>query len=261
MALKVADCRHGRLMFYDNDRFIGRCLDLYGEYSEGEVRLLQQVLRPGMTAMDVGANIGVLDGPHGEGGRALGRVLAVEPQRQLYQVLNGNLALNGLQNVMTMLGCMGAAVGGALMPAPDFRAQGINLGRLSPGEVGEPVPVATVDGLGLPELHLVKIDVEGMELEVLRGAAGTIARCRPTLYVENDRPDRSAALIGELLDMGYRLWWHLPPLVEPGNFLGRTDNVIGDFCSANMLGIHGSIEASVPLTPITSPDDVSGVRS
>lgn len=52
---------------------------------------------------------------------------------------------------------------------------------------GEKVPVETIDSLNLSALHFVKIDVEGMETEVMRGATETLRRHRPILYVENDR--------------------------------------------------------------------------
>ena len=53
----------------------------------------------------------------------------------------------------------------------------------------------------------MKVDVEGMELEVLRGAAQTIQRCKPALFVENDRDEKSAALIS------YHLQSWLPAVV------------------------------------------------
>src|SRR5258706_9116969 len=57
--LRLKRCRHGAMMFYANDEYIGRSLDLYGEFSEGEMELFQNYLCPGMTIADVGANIGV----------------------------------------------------------------------------------------------------------------------------------------------------------------------------------------------------------
>src|SRR5205823_13798505 len=57
--LRLKRCKHGAMMFYANDEYIGRSLDLYGEFSEGEMELFNNYLRPGMTVVDVGANIGV----------------------------------------------------------------------------------------------------------------------------------------------------------------------------------------------------------
>ena len=53
--------------------------------------------------------------------------------------------------------------------------------------------------LSVPHLRFMKIDVEGMELDVLRGAESLLTKFGPVLYVENDRPAKSAALIQFLL--------------------------------------------------------------
>jgi hypothetical protein len=70
---------------------------------------------------------------------------------------------------------------------------------------------------------------------VLFGARATIAQCRPILYVENDRAEKSAALIAELTGLGYRLYWHEPPLFNPQNYLGEKRNVFGRVVSRMMV--------------------------
>jgi hypothetical protein len=94
--------------------------------------------------------------------------------------------------------------------------------------------------LGDGPVGLMKIDVEGSELEVLKGSEGILARCHPFLYVENDRVDNSPALIQWLFDHDYRLWWHIPPLFNPNNYRGVAENRYGNVHSFNMLGIHKS---------------------
>ena len=66
-------------------------------------------------------------------------------------------------------------------------------------------------------------DAEGMEADVLAGGEATIRRLRPWLYVENDRKNRSAALIGLINSFGYRLYWHLPPYYNPANFFANKE--------------------------------------
>ena len=56
--LRLKQCKHGPMMFFAGDTHIGRSLDLYGELSEPEIELFRRYLRPGMVAVDVGANIG-----------------------------------------------------------------------------------------------------------------------------------------------------------------------------------------------------------
>ncbi len=118
----------------------------------------------------------------------------------------------------------------------------------------------TLDSLGLNEVSFIKIDVEGMERAVLRGASETLSRDRPILYVENDRAEHSRELISLILGAGYRLFWHLPPLFNPKNFSGAVRNIFPNVVSVNMLGVHQTTASNIRgLREITSPDDWCGV--
>jgi FkbM family methyltransferase len=135
-----------------------------------------------------------------------GTVHSFEPQRVVFQTLCANVALNSLTNVHCHQAAVADAPGEIIVPILDYTSEN-NFGGLGLGgyERGECVPVVTLDALHLDDCRLIKIDVEGMELQVLRGAQATIARCRPLLYVENDRPEHSHALIAHLLEQDYRL--------------------------------------------------------
>jgi hypothetical protein len=56
--------------------------------------------------------------------------------------------------------------------------------------------------------------------------------------VENDRPDRSEALVRWIDGLGYRLYWHRPPLYNPDNFLNNRHNEYPGIVSQNMLCVH-----------------------
>src|SRR5207249_4297202 len=81
-----------------------------------------------------------------------------------------------------------------------------------PGHAHSVVPVVRVDDLQLRACHFFKLDVEGMERQALLGAADTVRRFRPLLYVEDDRQDRSAELRACIQGLGYELYVHTPPL-------------------------------------------------
>ena len=83
-----------------------------------------------------------------------------------------------------------------------MRAETLALIRSGGHAKGESVPVLTLDSLELSACQLIKLDVEGMEAEARAGAKRTIERHRPILYVENDRKDRSEALLGALVERG-----------------------------------------------------------
>src|SRR5258708_2093762 len=114
----------------------------------------------------------------------------------------------------------------------------------------------SMPSMNLSACDMLKIDVEGMEGEVVAGAEKTIARFRPALYVENDRDKHSAALIRQLLNLGYRLYWHFPPLFNRDNYFHASENVFGRIVSINMLALHRSFPQNIQgLREITFAED------
>jgi len=246
------------MLVNSNDIFMGQSYLRYGECCEPEIEILLSLLRfPGMV-VDVGANMGVHTVPLAlelaRQGRAM---LALEPQPVIFQQLCANLALNGLMNVLALPYACGSEPGVVSFTAPDYRREG-NFGGVSVSAQGGISAVVTAPCRPLDEIvqqapvALIKIDVEGFELEVLKGAKNTIARCHPALYVENDRVEKSASLIHWLMDHGYRLWWHIAMLYNPNNYLGNKENSYGTAGSFNMLCLHRDcnikIEGSTEIT-------------
>jgi len=245
------------MLYFPNDKYVGKAFDVYGEFSEGEADCFRRILRPKDVVIEVGANIGghtvrlaQLVGPEG-------LVIAFEPQRILYHMLCANIAMNNLFNVHTYLAAVGREMGSLLVPPIDYSAAanfgGINLDDTT---AGEPVPLTTLNSMKLPRLKLLKVDVEGMESDVLTGAKGLIAQHRPFLYVENDRREKSEALIGLIDSLGYDMWWHLPLLFNPDNFAGNSNNIFENLVSANMLCMPKDLAADFEgLRKVTGPTD------
>jgi FkbM family methyltransferase len=258
-ATLLKPCRHGRMLFLPHDRYIGRSLDIYGEFSEQEGRVFAQLVHPRQVVVEIGAHVGShtlhlarLVGPNG-------LVAAFEPQRFIFYLLCANLALNEHFHVRAYHAALGEAAGSIKVPQLDYRIAenfgGVPLRQGVPA-AGEDVPLATLDQFDFPALRLLKIDVEGMEGAVLRGARRTIARHRPILYVENDREAGSPELIGLIQSFGYALFWHLPPLFNPENFAGSGDNIFPGIISINLLCLPS--EMAVPVVGarrVTGPED------
>lgn len=246
----VKACRYGQLIYNVNDMYIGRSLDLYGEFSEGEVELFKQVVHPGNFVLDVGANIGAHTVVFARRVGPAGRVYAFEPQRIAFYDLCANMALNNITNVWCRSEAVGAEPGEVFVPQLDYERPN-NFGGLGLGgyRQGEKVPVITIDSLDLPKCNVIKVDVEGMEEAVLRGALNTLTKFKPILYVENDRDDRAGQLIQFLDSLGYKMYWHTPPLFSPKNFLNNPVNVFGNIVSKNMFCLHKTSGIQVQETP------------
>ena len=97
-------CRSGPMIYNKNDAFIGRALQKYGEFSWSEMEIFQQIVKPEMTVIDAGANIGTHTVEFSKMARF---VMAFEPQRVCFQTLNANLALNNCVNVRTFQAAIG----------------------------------------------------------------------------------------------------------------------------------------------------------
>jgi FkbM family methyltransferase len=229
--------------------YIGACFDRYGEYSEAEVAVMRRFLRPGDTAIDVGANIGDLTVPLAGIVGPTGRVYALESNPDAYHVLCANLALNGVRNTR--------AVNAFVATGPDADTSGPWGKDAYTGGVWEPQFVA-LDDVAPPACHLLKIDVDGKELEVLRSGDRTIRRHRPVLYFENDQRAASPPLLGHVLGLGYDLYWHPAPIFAPDNFFGDPENRWHpkNIVSLMVLGVPRERGAAVPdLRKVSGPDD------
>jgi len=233
---RLKSCRYGTMIFNINDRYVGRSLDAYAEFSEGEVEMFRQIVRAGDIVLDIGANIGTHTLFFARQVGPVGEVVAVEPQRIVFQTLCANMALNSVTNVRCLPFAAGAEPGEIAVPRVDYARSG-NFGGLSVGGSadGERVKVITLDELNIPHCRLIKLDVEGFEEQVLRGAGQTIERTRPIMYVENDREERSDSLIRYIASLGYELHWHRPALFNPNNHAGNPINEFGRIVSGNML--------------------------
>ena len=252
---RFKQCRYGMILYNLHDAYVGRSLDHYGEFSKGEVDLFQHFVKPGQLVLEIGANIGAHTVWLAQAVGPTGTVMAFEPQRIVYQTLCANLALNSITNVHCYCAAVGKTPGRIVVPALDYsRAHnfgGVALGRSQDGEM---VPVLTIDGLQLPRCHFLKIDVEGMEQQVLEGAVQIIASLAPILYVENDRKEKSASLVRFIDSLGYSMFWHKPPLFNPNNFCGNPENVFGKIVSINMLCMPNRGASPVSgLQPVSVP--------
>jgi FkbM family methyltransferase len=126
--------------------------------------------------------------------RAKGGVVhAFEVQRPLFHALCGTAALNDLNNLYIHHMGLGAAASVLRVPAIDYGVpQDFGLVSLveQPGDdSGEAVSITSIDGLGLNRLDFLKVDVEGMDVDVLRGGRRMLEKFEPWAWVEYWKSD------------------------------------------------------------------------
>lgn len=210
-----------------------------GTFEADTERAIVDRLGPGMNALDIGANVGYHTFRIARAVGPQGRVVAVEPMSSARARLVRNLELNDFQNITIAPVALSEVESGVqpLAFESSYRLDG------ETQLVTEPVQVTTVDVLvedsGLEHVDFIKLDVDGYEGKVFRGAAKTLARWHPALVFEIS-PGAMAAvgddavdLVAQLDQLGYSLTYEGGrPIEDFGSLLRK----VGKY-SINLLGV------------------------
>lgn len=153
-----------------------------------KVLAVVNTLPAGCVLVDAGANIGLLAIPMAQLIANKGGMLhAFEPQRMMAYALCGGVALNDLSNVIVHNKALGERTGYLKASMPDY-SQPQDFGQFSlvnsSSNMAENIELTTIDALALSRLDFLKADVEGMEIDLLKGAANTIKIHRPWCWIE-----------------------------------------------------------------------------
>jgi FkbM family methyltransferase len=183
---------------------------MYGGFETAEISSAIELAAPGTTAFDVGANVGLYAVALGRAVGPGGLVVAVEPDSTNVRRLRANVALNALDNVRVVEAAAGADDGVVELHVADDPAYNSVMGIESGHAVVATRVVKSVrldrvwEDMGRPAVSFVKIDVEGAELSVIRGARAMISSMHPPLLVEANDDARLTLLRSELEPLGYR---------------------------------------------------------
>jgi FkbM family methyltransferase len=164
-----------------------------GTYEPAVLKAFAACLRPGMTVYDVGANVGLFTLAAVSRGA---QVIAFEPDARNRAFLARHVALNGVADRVEVI----AAAVGRTTGRTRYRPEHTGLeGRIAPDGHVE-VDLVALDRLDRPAPAVLKIDVEGAELDVLEGAVGCIRSARPLIFLEvhHDREAPCRELLSSL---------------------------------------------------------------
>jgi FkbM family methyltransferase len=196
----------------------------------------------GLVVYDVGAFHGILTLFFAS---RCAQVIAYEPNPVNHERLNANIALNKLSNVRVRRLAVGAGAGsGTLMYDPAMAGGGSVRGEAA-GTVSQTVEITTLDrdiaAASLPAPDLIKIDIEGWELEALQGAHATLAAHHPALFLEmhgetmREKQLKASAIVAFLCDAGYTDIVHVESgeTIQPGNETVAAEGHLYCLCPTN----------------------------
>jgi FkbM family methyltransferase len=220
--MKSIEGRWGTTYYLENDIYIAPSLENYGEFSPEETEMIISLATEAgknRLCLDIGSNFGCISQALEVAGFTCE---AFEPQPNIVKVTAMNV--KGVIHNAAVGSCLGETIMPLLATDTKVNHGGVSVGKM--GELGSiKVPVVAIDALEYPDVGFMKIDVEGFELEVLKGATETIKRCRPIIYLEDDRKENSPMLRKYIWDLGYRTKLHQPPLFRPNNFFKNEKSI------------------------------------
>ena len=181
----------------------------HSSYDQIEVKLAtrliekrRQYYKDGVIALDCGANIGVHTIEWAKNMTEWGEVFSFEPQEKIYYALSGNIAINNCFNVTAKNVALGSEIGRIEIPTPNYNKPSsygsLELKKKKNNEfIGQEIDyqntkqidMLSIDSLKLNRIDFIKIDVEGMEEEVLKGSTMSINRFCPILLIEHIKSD------------------------------------------------------------------------
>lgn len=177
---------HGHIMRLDARDSLG--LSIWGTWEPFETELLQSLVQPGDVVVDVGANIGYYTLLLARRVGAQGRVFAFEPAPENFAILQENVARNGYQNVVLEQKALADTNGFAMLALSKTNHGDHRLQNMAAANESVTVETTTLDaylGDAAQNVSLVKMDVQGAEMRVLRGMKNLLARQSPlTLVLE-----------------------------------------------------------------------------
>ena len=250
---ELVKAKYGWMIYNKNDTYIGSSIREYGEWSSGEIEIIKQLVKPSDVVIELGSNIGAHTVPIAKLVPE-GLVYAFEPQNIIFENLCANISINSLTNCICEKFALSDNKNENLCAPNSNFLKPENFGAAflekSKNNFNYSVPVETLDNKlsHLKSLKLVKMDIEGMELNALKGGVNLIKRTQPFLYFENDRKgDNSKKLIEYLWNLDYKLYWHVTRMFKKNNFFKNKKNIFDNQGSFNVVGIPKKIDVDVQL--------------
>ena len=238
----------GIALVADPSRTIGRNIVTTGLYDIAVSEVLARLIAPGSTVIDAGANVGYMSALAALAAGPDGKVIAFEPHPQLVQILRANARSAAKQRAMAPVevheAALGETEGSAQLNIPDGFSGNDGIASLVEDSVGlgdsVAVKVVTLDQvIGDTEIGVMKIDVEGFELQALRGGIEALRAHRIRHVVFEDFHAGDSQVMRLFAGMGYRVFelgWTVDRLAlaplggrrvgnpnEAPNFIATTD--------------------------------------
>lgn len=179
-----------RMLLPPRWRGVGKLIYALRDYYEPELVYLEKLLSPGKVFVDAGANFGIYTVMASKAVGEMGRVISFEPSSRAFPVLRRNIAINGFKNVLAFPVALADKAGKALLyhhsaVGSDALAKDSTFG---PNAYAQNIETESLDNVvrqtSVKKVDVIKMDVQGAEELVLRGAMDILISMRPVIMFE-----------------------------------------------------------------------------
>lgn len=216
---ETVNTRYGNMLVFSDDPTIGRSLKVYGEYCYPEIELIKQFLTKDSFVIDVGANIGTHCIPLAVNAKT---VIAFEPDTENHDLLVKNVSMQH-KSIARKININKFALSNIHGKTDTL----FDYGKTRCVD-GDSIIMTQLDNIkGFPQVDFIKIDVEGMEYNVLQGAQETIRYFKPAMFIEMQDESMNPFIFDFLSSMGYNMYWAPCATYNSNNHNKITEDVFG----------------------------------
>lgn len=236
---QLIQSRYGSFHILAGEDLISDSLRQYGEWAQQELDILLAFIEPGQTVVDAGAYIGTHTRAFSNRVGPTGNVFSFEPNPSSFAVLQANVAAAPIANIHPLNLGLGAREE-KLSITLDNNLHNLASASMTQGYEQEiaTARIQAMDAIDIPCVHLLKVDVEGMELALLEGAQHIIDRDHPSIFLEVNSLEGSHEFLSWSTDHDYVAYGINVGAFNPDNYLQANANIFGSACEVGLLLIH-----------------------
>ncbi|MCX4028850.1 FkbM family methyltransferase [Endozoicomonas sp. SM1973] len=261
--IETSNTKYGEFYIIENDSIISQSIKMYGEWAENEICILKRFIKKNSIVFDVGAFIGT----HSRAFSHLaanGKVFSFEPRQELFNILSKNIEVAPLSNIEAFN--IGVGNKNSIISVPKLSlVENENFGGLpllnciDTTNVQE-VEVYALDKLNFKNVDFIKIDVEGMEIDVLFGAEKLIENNEPVIFLEVNSLNNSRQVLEWASQREYDIYGVIADAYNKLNFKNNQENIFLNASEAGLLLLKNNITDEYcvkDLVKISCLDDVA----
>jgi FkbM family methyltransferase len=168
-----------------NDNGVERSIYYSGSYESGTIDFIKKHLKKGDCFVDVGANIGLMSIEASESVGSQGKIYSFEPHPDTAKILRFNIDLNSFENIEVIEKGVGSKSGEAkIYDRWDVNRGGASVFSANNNQEGFAIQLVVLDEVFQKiDIQLIKIDIEGYELEALKGAKRILSSENPPILI------------------------------------------------------------------------------